>query len=213
MIGYVMLVSVAIIMSVIVYNWLKTYTPTEGTECPDVSIALGDVVCEDGSIKLSVKNTGKFNIEGYFIKGVLSPTEDIATWVLSDGDLQGFVSFSGNQPLTPGENRIKAVNFSQALCNKIESLCSWTCANKPEYSRENILGAGCEVLSSNTACETTNIPGGGLSGSYCYWTTNYLINSLEIIPVKKIITESGKKVLPTCQNARIKETVNCKVYK
>ena len=49
MIGYVLLISIAVIMSVIVYAWLKTYKPGTEVECPDsTSIAIEEALCVEG---------------------------------------------------------------------------------------------------------------------------------------------------------------------
>jgi hypothetical protein len=47
MIGYVLLVSAAIIMGAITYNWMKIYVPTnEDLKCPDgISIAISEISC------------------------------------------------------------------------------------------------------------------------------------------------------------------------
>ena len=71
MIGYVLLVSAMIVMALIVFQWLKTYVPTEDLECPgDVSLSITDgTVCETNILKVEVKNTGLFNVNGYIIRG------------------------------------------------------------------------------------------------------------------------------------------------
>lgn len=69
MIGYVLLVSMAIVMSFLVYAWLKTYIPKDNLECPeDTSISIENVQCEGGILTISLKNNGLFNINGYIIR-------------------------------------------------------------------------------------------------------------------------------------------------
>ena len=44
-VGYVLLISFGVVMSVIVYSYLKTYTPKDALTCPDgVSIFLKDYI-------------------------------------------------------------------------------------------------------------------------------------------------------------------------
>lgn len=70
MIGYVLLVTAAIVMSFIVYSWMKTYIPKEELKCPDdVSLTIGEVQCNDEKMLVTIKNNGLFNIDGYTIKG------------------------------------------------------------------------------------------------------------------------------------------------
>ena len=84
MVGYVLLVTLVVTMGVLVYAWVKTYVPTATIECPDdVSIFIEDVNCTDSILKLNIKNTGMFNIAGYFIKATSNPTEELATIDLS----------------------------------------------------------------------------------------------------------------------------------
>ena len=69
MIGYVLLITFAMITGTLVYTWLKSYVPTEALECPDgVSVFMKDVVCNNignGKYNLSVElvNNGRFAIE------------------------------------------------------------------------------------------------------------------------------------------------------
>lgn len=76
-IGYVILVAVAITMSFLVYAWMKSYVPKEKLECPnDVSIRIVSAKCVPGDgadtykkIEVEIKNTGLFDINGYIAKG------------------------------------------------------------------------------------------------------------------------------------------------
>ena len=83
-IGYVLLITFGIIMSVIVYNYLKTYVPKEALNCPDgVSIVLQNYDCNSNEINLTIKNNGKFNLAGFFIHGSNDADVEIATIDLS----------------------------------------------------------------------------------------------------------------------------------
>ncbi|MDP7520887.1 MAG: hypothetical protein QF567_01490, partial [Candidatus Pacearchaeota archaeon] len=47
MIGYILLISSLVVMGTIVYNWMKTFVPTETISCPDgVSIYIKNIECE-----------------------------------------------------------------------------------------------------------------------------------------------------------------------
>jgi flagellin-like protein len=75
-IGYVIMVTIAIVLAGIVYTWLRTYVPKEVVECKDsVSLSVDGykyevVAGETNRYDLSVNfsNTGSFDIEGYYIK-------------------------------------------------------------------------------------------------------------------------------------------------
>ena len=90
MIGYILLITFGIIISVIVYSYLKTYVPKEFVKCPEgVSLFIEEINCsEDGitgnkNINITIQNNGKFNLAGYFIHGTDNASQEIATIDLS----------------------------------------------------------------------------------------------------------------------------------
>lgn len=123
-IGYVLLMAVVITISVIVYQWLKSYVPQEALACPDgVSVAIPELVynCSANSLNFTLENTGTFSITGYYIKATNSSTQEIATIDLAKyyaGDA-GFVAGSAvqfaanNNTVLPGniEDIKKNANF------------------------------------------------------------------------------------------------------
>lgn len=103
-------------MSIIVYQWLKTYVPTESLECDEgTSIFISSISydCVTGDLKITVKNNGKFSVHGYFIHASDDLEEELATIDLSSdikkeggGELYGYtnsITFSGTEDnyLTP----------------------------------------------------------------------------------------------------------------
>ena len=89
MIGYVDLITTAIIISSIVYQHLKTYIPSEDSKCPDgISIFVAEKTydCANKQLDLTIKNNGRFNIGGYFISATNSPNQEVATSDLSKYD-------------------------------------------------------------------------------------------------------------------------------
>ena len=93
MIGYVLLVVFAIIISFVVYRNLITYVPKDALECPEgVSIFIKDfeLNSETMEINLTLRNNGKFSIAGYFIYARDVPDEKVlATIDLSNYTLDG----------------------------------------------------------------------------------------------------------------------------
>ncbi|HJZ18579.1 MAG TPA: hypothetical protein VJ208_00550 [Candidatus Nanoarchaeia archaeon] len=94
-VGYILLVSIVIIMSVIVYQWISTYIPREDIECADgVSLFVQDYTldCTDGSesLDLTIKNSGRFDVAGYFIHATTDSSQELAVTDLSGAtDLRG----------------------------------------------------------------------------------------------------------------------------
>ena len=69
-IGYILLVVFAIVISAIVFQWLKTYVPAQSLECPEgVSLLINDAVFDANTktLNLTITNNGRFNVSGYFI--------------------------------------------------------------------------------------------------------------------------------------------------
>lgn len=97
-VGYVLLVSITIIMATIVFAWLKTYVPTESTKCPDgVSVLIKDYVYDcKNSLNLTIKNNGRFSIAGYFIHAINSSEQELATIDLSPYLDESFGGFKLN---------------------------------------------------------------------------------------------------------------------
>ncbi len=112
-IGYVLLVTAAIVISTIVYIWLRSYIPREPLECPEgVSIFLKEYKYDcANSLNITLRNNGRFNLGGYFIHATNSPEQEVATIDLSnytpDGSDKGVVVFTGLQtnPFSPGKEK------------------------------------------------------------------------------------------------------------
>lgn len=98
MIGYILLVSFAIIISITVYKILDSYAKgAEGLEeCPEgVSLFMTDYNCDNGKLELTIINRGRFNIGGYFIHATTSPDQGLATEDLSR-TIEGEIRISKN---------------------------------------------------------------------------------------------------------------------
>ncbi|MBU2104531.1 MAG: DUF4215 domain-containing protein [Nanoarchaeota archaeon] len=97
MIGYILLISIVIGMSVIVYQWIKTYVPRDATDCPDgTSIQIKEISCTTNStgnykLNITLKNNGRFNLAGYFIYATTSSEQELAT-----SDLSSKIESGGN---------------------------------------------------------------------------------------------------------------------
>lgn len=71
-IAYVLLISIAVAISILVYGWLKgQVTVNEGISCPDgVSLIIENYSCSYATkvLSLNLQNKGFFDIEGYNVK-------------------------------------------------------------------------------------------------------------------------------------------------
>ena len=62
--GYVLLIVLAIGMAGAVYAYLKLYVPKEVPRCPeDVKLSIEEVSCEGGWLSVTIGNRGLFNVQ------------------------------------------------------------------------------------------------------------------------------------------------------
>ncbi len=122
-------------MSVIVFQWLRTYVPKDTGTCSEgTSIFVKEIYydCTNSKLDVTIKNNGKFSVNGYFIRASNKSGEEIATMDLSKNLTDGGV-ISGNSitfsdsvenALTPEEpTNTKTVSFDvkgYSLLYKIE---------------------------------------------------------------------------------------------
>jgi hypothetical protein len=106
-VAYVLLISISIALSVLVYNWLKFYIGDEELrECPDgVSVIIQDYKCvsgEGGYLNVTVKNKGRFTIDGFVLRVHNKTGADMGFYVINNtgvsippgGEATGFYFFS-----------------------------------------------------------------------------------------------------------------------
>jgi hypothetical protein len=128
-IGYVLLIAISIVMSIIVYSYLKTYVPANPVECSEgTSLFIKEIAyaCTPGAetLNITVKNNGKFSINGYFIRvsNVSNPDAlaiiDISSKVLIGGEISvNSIAFNNliENYLTPSEpTNVRMTSFNVA---------------------------------------------------------------------------------------------------
>ncbi len=128
MISYILLILLTIIMGGVAYIFLKSYVPQASLDCPS---EVGDVIKEasfnnsNSILTLSLVNSGKFDIGGYFIHATNNSSQETATIDLSPYLNQNGSKKVGNSvvfglglnSLTPGESRTDTFNISSSLGN------------------------------------------------------------------------------------------------
>lgn len=117
LVGYVLLVVFAIVISAGVYTWLKTYVPAETLNCKDgVSFFVKEADFNNSlsqQLNLTIRNNGRFTLAGYFIHATNDSSQNLATIDLSqylNATYGGVVfgnsvlfSVTGGNTLKPGE--------------------------------------------------------------------------------------------------------------
>ncbi|MCL5018566.1 MAG: hypothetical protein M1416_02240 [Candidatus Pacearchaeota archaeon] len=115
-IGYILLVAIAIVMSIIVFQWLKTYVPTETLECDDgTSLFISDVFydCTSNILDISVNNNGKFSINGFYIRVTDDPDAELATIDLSSKIIDGGEEYGSTNSIEFGtENSLDPEEYT-----------------------------------------------------------------------------------------------------
>ena len=113
MISYVLLKVITIIMSAVVFAYLKNVANVKPViDCKEgTNIQIENYQCNIGIINLTLKNNGRFNIDGFISTFGKDDNEPMTKLVSID---KVKISNAGNyyfeKPLKPGENII--VNFS-----------------------------------------------------------------------------------------------------
>ncbi|MDD5699844.1 MAG: hypothetical protein PHH00_01465 [Candidatus Nanoarchaeia archaeon] len=80
-IGYILLIAIVVVVSIFVFQWLKSYVPQSALTCPDgtaVSVPEYDYDCTNNILNFTLQNQGTFTIDGYFIHASNESEEGIA---------------------------------------------------------------------------------------------------------------------------------------
>ena len=146
LIGYVLLISFVIVISVIVYQLLQTYAPSEIQSCPSgTSIILKDYECDNKWLNLTVKNNGLFNVGGVFVYASIDEEIEIPTFDLV-GETRGTPtnpSIHGGVPA--GNSLLFNLNSENSLVVDDEQLIVfnlWTYARFPVDGASKIYYVG-----------------------------------------------------------------------
>lgn len=84
-IGYVLLVTFAVVIAGIVFAWLRTYVPQESLECPDgVSVYIKNNSIQNNVLTIYLKDNGNFKIEGLFVRYSTDVNQEIAVYDLTE---------------------------------------------------------------------------------------------------------------------------------
>ncbi len=166
MVGYVLLVTSAVIMGVVVYQWIRTYVPTEALECPDgVSIFLKEYSynCGVEELTITLKNSGRFNLAGYFIHAKnkndpeLLATIDLSNYTALGENMGGSVWFSssGGNSFTPNdEPKNNIFDLSNSGIGKIYSIEIIPFRFQEEEGKNRFVICGNARLEEIINCET-----------------------------------------------------------
>jgi len=123
LVGYVLLITFSAVIGVLVFQWMKSYTPQEEINCPyGSSLIIQNYTCSSDFLTLIIRNDGKFDIGGYFIYATDSPEEELATIDLSRNNTENnsirmptgvtFGQIGDKNTLEAGEEEIERYNLT-----------------------------------------------------------------------------------------------------
>jgi len=167
-IGYVLLIAISVVMSIVVYTWLKGYVPKDAMKCSEgTSIFIKDLVytCTPGqeTLNITVKNSGKFSVNGYFIhaSNVSDPDSlaviDISSRVLLGGKISGnsivFNELVYNY-LTPDEpTNVRMTSFNVTGYGKLYKVEIIPIRLQDEGNKKRIVSCGDAKIAEMLACK------------------------------------------------------------
>ncbi len=164
MVGYVLLITCAIIMGVVVYQWIKTYVPTDALACPEgVSIFIKEhrYDCDKPELNLTLKNNGLFNIAGYFIHATNGSEQelaiiDLSNYTLLGENMVGTVLFSMGNSFESNDETTNIFDLSNFDLGNISSIEIIPVRFQEEEGKERFVSCGGakvkEMLSCWVAC-------------------------------------------------------------
>lgn len=90
MVGYVLLISMVLVLSAVLYQWMASYVPQTDLECESgISLAVQSATCSPTEINLTLRNTGRFGVSGFYVRGVTATGEKTSLETFIDSDLSG----------------------------------------------------------------------------------------------------------------------------
>jgi len=132
-VGYVLLITISLSLSFLVYEWMKRQTPKSTTECPEtLSMIFQDYSCDttNNVLNLTLKNNGLYDIQGAIIKVSNSTLPPIYPLELIGSSPSGKVkNISGNNieyiftsSLSASSNEQVIISFSYSKYNEIKKI-------------------------------------------------------------------------------------------
>ena len=128
-ISYVLLISIGLAISGLVYGWLRFYVDVSEPEgCPEgVSLMIMDHSYEQTapsggnvSLNLTIENRGRFDIDGLVIRVNNRTDSTIGVYTVYNSDIRDFYNLDINFPIVP-QNRTEVVLNSSYLKDHIKN--------------------------------------------------------------------------------------------
>ncbi|MCX6748191.1 MAG: hypothetical protein NT076_01155 [Candidatus Pacearchaeota archaeon] len=103
-VGYVLLIVIAISLSLLVYTWLKNQVPKEEKACPEnLALSIQSYNCLGNHLQVIIKNNGLFDINGF-----------LARYAVKEDGLAG-KDLMGITPVSATGRIFKLINSSEVF--------------------------------------------------------------------------------------------------
>ncbi len=112
LVAYVLLISITVSLSVLVYGWLKFYVEVEDVvECSsNVNVVISSYECyggDDGNLTVRLKNKGLFDIDGFVLRVHDRVDAEFGFYVFDDAGIK----------ISPGGNYTEVYYFNDSDTN------------------------------------------------------------------------------------------------
>lgn len=120
-IGYVLLIVIAISISLLVYSWIKGYIPANEKNCPEgISLGIEYYLCNNDNLNITLKNNGLFDVNGFVIR-ISNLTKGRAVYYLKTGSYIENYFNAGLKPLASQQEESFNFNYGNyGLLTRIE---------------------------------------------------------------------------------------------
>lgn len=164
MIGYVLLVTISIVMGIIIYQWIKTYVPSDDIECPEgVSLFIKQYIydCNNNQLNLTLKNNGVFSLAGYFIYGSNKTDEELATIDLSNftklgQGKGGTVLLDTKNSFNPNEEIVNVFSLIDSGIGQVNSINIIPVRFQEEDNKNRFVSCGSSKIEELINCYVCN---------------------------------------------------------
>jgi len=103
MIGYVLLIVIAVSLGALVFGYLKYYVSGPQAECPDnLALSIEQASCGGGIVMVQLKNRGLWNLDGAYIR-IGEPGREFKLQLNAPPDTVRFADYYDTEGLPPGE--------------------------------------------------------------------------------------------------------------
>lgn len=125
-IGYVILIVIAVGLSVAVYAFLREQVPQEQAACPDdVSLTLESAFCQGNTLRVTIANRGLFSVDGVLLKvgdvgGTFKDTLCLTSGTSGDSCSLFNVTGSTHLQLAPGSTWGSNFSYTTTGAREIE---------------------------------------------------------------------------------------------